>query len=492
MELKLYNTMTKTKEKFEPLKSGEVKMYVCGMTVYDNAHLGHARAYTSFDVLFRFLQYLGYRVTYVRNVTDIDDKIINRAREQIQDFSTNPNKSCEILSTRFYKEFLDDMKALNLLPASIEPKATMHIKEIIDMIEGLINKGYAYNVDGNVYFNITKFLNYGKLSGRNIEDTELHSRIDQDANKKNPLDFALWKKHVNDDPYWESPFGKGRPGWHIECSAMSMKYLGEEFDIHGGGQDLIFPHHENEIAQSAAYSGKGFARYWIHNGFITVNHEKMSKSLKNFKTIRELTAVYNPLNIKFYLLSTHYRSPLDFNDNLIKNCAEGLFKIENTLSRAKLVLEESSSIDNTKKLPADFIDAMCDDINTPKALSVIFNECTGLNKILEGNLPEKEAIKEKYSLIINMLQILGLEPEIEKMHVVPKKKWAGANEAIIALMKLKPQKLNEDQISRLVSARGMAKIEKNFTLADEIRNYLKTLNIEIRDKADACHWHYVE
>ena len=489
-ELKIYNTATKSKEFFKPLKENNIGIYVCGMTVYDYAHLGHARAYTAFDVIFRFLKFLGYGVKYIRNITDIDDKIINRAKEEIADYVKDPKTACRSLSEKYAAAFHEDMRALKLKVPTVEPKATEHIKEIIKIIEGLIEKGHAYNIDGNVYFNVSSFQAYGKLSGRKIDEMELKSRIDEDKSKKNPLDFALWKKHVEGEPFWESPFGNGRPGWHIECSAMSMKYLGQNFDIHGGGQDLIFPHHENEMAQSSAFSGKDFTNYWIHNGFITINREKMSKSLKNFKTVRDLLKSFKPMQIKYYLLSTHYRSPLDFNDALIAGTDEGLQKIEDALSRAKLLLKQksllSSGIDEGQ-VSEGFIQAMCDDFNTPKALGEIFLACGELNKEMaqEGD-PSK--VSFQYWSLLKMLDLLGIEAETELIHTVPKTKWQEPDEKTLSLLNQPDKKLSSEEISSLVAARGHAKTVNNFALADSIRKFLISCNIEVRDQADGACW----
>ncbi len=490
-ELKLYNTLTRGKAVFKPQREGHVGIYVCGMTVYDEPHLGHARAYTAFDVIVRFLKYLGYKVKYVRNITDIDDKIIRRAAEEIPGYKEDPKAACNELTKKYTAAFHEDMKALNLLSPTIEPKATEHIPEIIKIIETLIAKGLAYESDGSVYFKVAAFKPYGRLSGRNVEDMETISRVDQDRHKENALDFALWKSHVEGEPCWESPFGKGRPGWHIECSAMSMKYLGTTFDIHGGGQDLIFPHHENEMAQSCGCTEQDFARFWIHNGFITINKEKMSKSLKNFKTVRDLFKRFRPTAIKYYLLSTHYRSPLDFSDTLIAGAEEGLLKIENALSGASMLLSKSGlTLPGGKAgvIPAAFIDAMCDDFNTPRALGEIFGVCSELNKDLSASAPDIKTVSDHASSLLVMLELLGIDPQKEKIHLILKTEWKEAAPEILALMQNPGHSLKDSEIDALVSARGFSKTSGNYAQADSIRKYLLEKDVELRDQADGCVW----
>lgn len=490
-ELKLYNTLTRNRDVFKPLKEGNIGIYVCGMTVYDEPHLGHARAYTAFDIIVRFLKFLGYKVKYVRNITDIDDKIIRRASEEIPGYKDDPRGACAELTKKYTAAFHEDMKALNLLPPAIEPKATEHIPEIIKIIETLIARGLAYESDGSVYFKVSAFKPYGRLSGRNVEDMETISRVDQDRHKENALDFALWKSHVEGEPYWESPFGKGRPGWHIECSAMSMKYLGSTFDIHGGGQDLIFPHHENEMAQSCGCTDHDFARYWIHNGFITINKEKMSKSLKNFKTVRDLFKRFRPMAIKYYLLSTHYRSPLDFSDTLIAGAEEGLLKIENALSGASLFLSRSGlSMPEAKTgvVPPSFIEAMCDDFNTPKALGEVFGVCSELNRALSATPPDGKNIAAYAASLLAMLELLGIEPQKEKTHLILKSQWKEASSELIALLQNPVHSLSDSEIDGLVAGRGFAKTNGNYALADTIRQELIKKGIELRDQADGCQW----
>jgi cysteinyl-tRNA synthetase len=326
MKLLVYNTLTKTKEEFQPLEPNKVKMYVCGVTVYDYCHIGHARSAVVFDVIYRYLLFLGYDVVYVRNFTDIDDKIIRRAQEEHTDYRT--------IAERYIEAFYEDMDRLGVLRPTVEPRATEHIKEMIEIIQKLFDKGYAYQSGRDVYFSVERFPGYGKLSGRSLEDMMAGARVDIDEHKRNPFDFVLWKGSKEGEPVWDSPWGPGRPGWHIECSAMSAKYLGETFDIHGGGKDLIFPHHENEIAQSEAAFGKPFVRYWLHNGFVNINNEKMSKSLGNFLTIREILDKVHPEALRLFVISKHYRNPVDFSDEAIREAERGLERLYMTLSEA--------------------------------------------------------------------------------------------------------------------------------------------------------------
>ncbi len=383
--LKVYNTMTRKKEEFKPLEPGVVRMYVCGPTTYDFCHIGHARSYVAFDVIRRYLEYTGYSVIYVENFTDVDDKIINRANEIGED----PLK----LSKRFIDEALKDFDALGIKRATVHPKVSQHISEIINFIKVLMDKGYAYESNGNVYYDVSKFSNYGKLSNLNPDEMK-GSEQDMDLGKKDPRDFALWKKSKPGEPRWESPWGEGRPGWHIECSVMSMKYLGETFDIHGGGRDLIFPHHENEIAQSEAYSGKKFVNYWMHNGFVTINKEKMSKSLGNFFTIREILKKYDPETLRLFLLSTHYRGEIDFSEDSVKESQEKLSRLYNLLERVRTLMiksdelgrESDEEIDMMNKIveyKKKFIAYMDDDFNTAGAIATMFEMSKDINKFLD-------------------------------------------------------------------------------------------------------------
>ena len=381
MPLKFYNTLNRRSELFEPLDAPKVNMYVCGITPYDETHLGHGRAYVVFDIVRRYLEYSGFKVNYIQNITDIDDKIIKRANElkiPIQE-----------LTKKYIDSYFEVMDKLNVKKATQYPKATEHIKEMVKVIEGLVKKGYAYVIGGpdsakassgrDVYFEVAKFKEYGKLSKRKLDDLKEGARVAIDERKKAPLDFALWKSAKEGEPIWDSPWGKGRPGWHIECSTMSLQEAKvDTLDIHGGGLDLIFPHHENEIAQAECYTGEPFAKYWIHNGFVTINHEKMSKSLGNFFTLRDIFKKYNPMLIRFYLLSTHYRSPINFSDADLENAKGGLERIANALSivRANASCGKASASDNRiKSIKENFVKAMDNDFNTAEALGSVFKLC---------------------------------------------------------------------------------------------------------------------
>lgn len=380
--LKIYNTMGRKLEEFKPLREGKVGMYVCGVTVYDNCHIGHARSAVAFDIIYRYLKYKGYDVVFVKNFTDVDDKIINRANEEGLGFSEVANK--------YIDEYYKDMSKLNIAKPEFEPKATEHIKEIIDLVKRLQQKGYAYEVDGDVYYRVDRFKEYGKLSGKNIDELKSGARVDVNDKKENPLDFALWKKSKENEPKWDSPWGEGRPGWHIECSAMSMKYLGESFDIHGGGEDLIFPHHENEIAQSEAATGKPFAKYWIHNGFVRINKEKMSKSLGNFFTIKDILKKYDGQTLRYFLLLTHYRSPIDFSFEGLDAAKEALNRYYNFIQRLEETdFDKKGKLDEQLKQRLDsllerFEEAMDDDFNAPKAIGEVFSTIKAFNQYLDS------------------------------------------------------------------------------------------------------------
>ena len=390
MALRVYNTLSGGKELFEPLEPGRVRMYVCGVTVYDHCHIGHARANVVFDVIYRYLGYLGYDVTYVRNYTDIDDKIINRAIREGVTFDK--------VSERFIAEFDRDMARLGLKLPTHQPKATEHITEIIDIVRTLVEKGFAYQVEGDVYYSVDRFAGYLKLSGRSLEEMQAGARIEVDERKRHPMDFALWKEAKPGEPSWDSPWGKGRPGWHIECSAMSMKFLGETFDIHGGGRDLIFPHHENEIAQSEAATGRPFVRYWLHNGFVNINAEKMSKSLGNFFTIKEVLEKYDSELLRFFLLSAHYRSPLDFSDQNLTEAEAGMERIYKALAGIDAYLAEGGGAlataaaslggaelelrEKAGTFLGRFREALDDDFNTALAIGNLFDLVRSVNRVL--------------------------------------------------------------------------------------------------------------
>ena len=408
MSLKIYNTMTRRKEEFVPLREGRVGIYACGVTVYDFSHIGHARAMVVFDVVQRYLRWCGYDVVFVRNYTDIDDKIINRAHEEGVGFNE--------IAERFITEFDRDMAALGVQTPTYTPRATEHIRDMIVLIQTLIAKGIAYEIDGDVYFSVKRFPGYGKLSGKNLDELMAGARVEIDERKQSPLDFALWKKSKQNEPFWESPWGNGRPGWHIECSVMSQKYLGETFDIHGGGMDLIFPHHENEIAQSEAATGKPFARYWMHNGFVNINQEKMSKSLGNFLMIRDVLKSYHPEAIRLFLLSNHYRSPIDFTDKIMDEATVSLDKIYAALERTEGVIQRSEKTgDSWQK----FAEAMDDDFNTAKGIGILFDAVRNINRLMDehsGNIPDdsRKILEAELSDILKIGDILGILTESPK------------------------------------------------------------------------------
>ena len=483
MPLRVYNTLSAAKEEFVPLQPGKVGMYVCGVTVYDYSHIGHARAYVAFDVIFRYLRYLGYDVTYVRNYTDIDDKIINRANADGIKFNE--------ISERFIGEFDRDMTALGLELPTFQPKATEHVADIIALIKTLIDKEYAYAAGGDVYFCVEKFAPYLRLSKRNLDEMQAGARIEVDEKKRHPMDFALWKEVKPGEPFWESPWGNGRPGWHIECSAMSAKYLGETFDIHGGGKDLIFPHHENEIAQSEASSGRPFVRYWLHNGFVNINAEKMSKSLGNFFTIREVLEKYDSELLRFFLLSAHYRSPLDFSDQNLTEAEAGLERIYSALAGIGKVPAvegkggeeidptllndaERELLDKSGTLLERFKEAMDDDFNTALALGNIFDLVRTVNRAIAEEGGKSEPGRALFARVRDKLQevgkVLGLfisEPAVY-LERIQTRKMAG-------------QEISPAEIESLITERAMARKARDFKRGDEIRDYLLERNIQLMD-----------
>ncbi|MEI6707241.1 MAG: cysteine--tRNA ligase [Methylococcales bacterium] len=446
--LKIYNTLTRKKETFQPHVAGKVGMYVCGMTVYDYCHIGHARVMVVFDTVARYFRHSGYDLTYVRNITDIDDKIINRALENGEDFHA--------LTERFITAMHEDEQALNVLPVDIEPRATQSIPDIIAMIEKLINNGLAYvGGNGDVFYAVDKFNNYGQLSGKNLADLQAGERVDVDLAKHNPLDFVLWKMAKENEPAWQSPWGDGRPGWHIECSAMSTCCLGNSFDIHGGGMDLQFPHHENEIAQSEGATGEKFVNLWMHNGFVRVDNEKMSKSLGNFFTVREVLKQYRPEIIRFFILSSHYRSPLNYSDESLNEAYSALTRLYTALRGVDSV---DSAVDTDYK--ARFEQAMDDDFNTPVALAVLFDLARDLNKA-KTHEPEKVA-----GLATNLKQLASLLGLLQ--------------DAPDAFLKGDA----DDDIEQQIQARIDAKKAKDWATADKIRNDLKANGIILEDSPD--------
>jgi len=471
MVLKIYNTLSREKEEFKPLHGNKVGMYVCGVTPYDYCHLGHARAYITFDMVFRYLQFKGYEVKYVQNFTDVDDKIINKARKE-----GDPFKATKI-AARFIEEYYKDMDALGVLHAHVYPKVSEHIPEIINLIQRLIKRGFGYEIDGDVYYDVSKFKEYGKLSKLNREQMKAGARIEVDERKRNPEDFALWKKAKPDEPYWDSPWGKGRPGWHIECSAMSMKYLGETFDIHGGGMDLIFPHHENEIAQSEGATGKPFVKYWLHNGFITVDQEKMSKSLGNFFTIRDVMKKYSPEAIRFFILSTHYRSPIDFSDAMLANAENNLKKLHNCIDNLKDAMKKAGKeeLDGAEKALLneievarnEFIAAMDDDFNTPVAIATIFELTKKANTYLMRDKHNHAVLQAFLSAIVELGGILHLFREKAKPTKPAESEW-----------------VTDKLIELIIALRQRAREKKDFKTSDEIRQRLAELGVVLEDQKD--------
>ncbi|MEN9596586.1 MAG: hypothetical protein RL236_1020 [Pseudomonadota bacterium] len=442
--LKIYNTLTRSKEVFIPRIPGKVGLYVCGMTVYDYCHVGHARVMVVFDTVVRYLRYSNYDVTYVRNITDIDDKIIHRANENGEDFNA--------LTERFIEAMHEDERALSVLPVDIEPRATTSIPDIISMIEKLITNGFAYlGTNGDVFYAVEKFKNYGQLSGKNLDHLQVGERVDVDLAKRNPMDFVLWKMAKINEPFWVSPWGNGRPGWHIECSAMSTCCLGNSFDIHGGGMDLQFPHHENEIAQSEAATGEKFVNLWMHNGFVRINEEKMSKSLGNFFTVREVLKQYRPEIIRFFILTSHYRSPLNYSEESLSDAEAGLTRFYTALRDVEIV-----DADIDLEFKTRFEQAMNDDFNTPVALAVLFDVARELNKTKSPVL----AITLR-----SLASVLGLLQDDSETFL------KGTNDG-------------DAEIEAQIQARIDAKKAKNWLLADQIRDELKAKNIILEDSPD--------
>lgn len=479
--MRIYNTLTGKKEEFVPVEPGKVKMYACGVTVYDNCHIGHARSAVVFDVMRRYFKYKGYDFKYIRNFTDIDDKIINRAKQD--------GITWNEVAAKYIDAYYRDMDTLGIGRADVEPKATEHIKEIIDIVKGLVDKGYAYEAEGSVYFEVQKFAEYGKLSKRDLDDMLAGARVDVDERKKNPMDFALWKASKQGEPSWESPWGSGRPGWHIECSAMSLKHLGETFDIHGGGADLIFPHHENEIAQSEAYTGKPFVKYWVHNGFITVDKEKMSKSLGNFFTIQEILGKFDAEVIRFFLLSTHYRSPIEFSDEQLREAEASIDRYYTTVLRTRdfLSLDQSKDKTNTEEknledLVVKFIEkfsvAMDDDFNTALAIGNIFELVRIVNKYLDG----KPSGKKAPELIARTNDLLKETGSILNIFNRTPEEWYRA------LMKVKNIGLSEEDILKSINERKSAREAKDWAKADAVRKELEEKGIILEDKKDGTGW----
>ncbi|MDY3031754.1 MAG: cysteine--tRNA ligase [Clostridia bacterium] len=463
--MKIYNTLTRKKEEFVPMDKNEVKMYSCGPTVYDYFHIGNARPFIIFDTMRRYLEYSGCKVKFVQNFTDVDDKMINRANSE--------GITVKELGDRFIKEYFEDAHALGIHEATVHPKATENIDAIIDIIKKLEENGYAYNVDGDVYFSTKKFREYGKLSKQPLEDLEAGARIDVNEHKQDAMDFALWKKQKPGEPAWESPWGMGRPGWHIECSAMANKYLGETIDIHSGGQDLIFPHHENEIAQSECANGKPFANYWMHNGYININNQKMSKSLGNFFTVRDIREKYDSEVIRFFMLSAHYRNPINFSDMLMEQaksavervytCIENLEFLMNTAPAGEVSADFAAKLDGFKK---KFTDAMDDDLNTADAIAAIFDIVYMANTELNGETPKAEL-----EAVLSLIHELG---------------------GVLGLFEKETKKSLDAEVEAMIEERNKARAEKNWAKADEIRDKLKEMNIVLKDTPQGVQWSFAE
>ena len=464
--LKLYNTLTRRKEVFKPIDPGKVRMYVCGMTVYDYCHLGHARVMVVFDVIARYLRWCGFQVTYVRNITDIDDKIIQRANELGIPFHQ--------LTEKFIQAMHEDEKALNVLPPDLEPRATQSIDAIIQIIARLIDRGYAYiGENGDVYYSVSKLEGYGKLSGKNPEELRAGSRVEVNEAKQDPLDFVLWKRAKAGEPAWDSPWGKGRPGWHIECSAMSTTCLGAHFDIHGGGADLQFPHHENEIAQSEGATGEPFVNYWLHAGFVRVNQEKMSKSLGNFFTIREVLKQYPGEVIRFFILSSHYRSPLDYSEDSLEKARAGLTRLYTALRGLPMVDEDEAGETYRQR----FQEAMDDDFNTPAALAVLFDLSKEINR-LKALDPDKAA--RLGATLRNLGAVLGILQEDPESYFKDLGQSAESESSTTAL--------GEEEIEKLIAQRNQARKNKDWARADEIRDQLKARGIVLEDTPQGTLW----
>ncbi len=482
MTLSVFNTMGSRKEPFVPLSPGKVRMYVCGVTVYDLCHIGHARANVAFDIIVRYLRHTGYDVTYIRNFTDIDDKIIRKANQEGIPFAA--------VTKKYIDAFYEDFDRLGLLRPDAEPKATEHIPEIVALTERLVRDGKAYPVDGDVYYSVKGFPGYGKLSGKNVEDLRAGARVDVDERKNDPLDFALWKASKPGEPAWESPWGPGRPGWHIECSAMSMKHLGETFDIHGGGKDLVFPHHENEIAQSEAATGKPFARYWLHNGFVNVNNEKMSKSLGNFFTLRDVLAQVKPEVLRFFLASSHYRSPIDYSDQSLTEARAGLDRLYRVKEKAEACRAAGASPSPIPpgedagpllSAPARFGEAMDDDFNTAAALGHLFDGIRALNRLAPAE-PSTERERAGiflagYELLDPLFGVLGLLRALSADH------FQGAGVA---------GRMGEGEILAGIEARRAARAAKQYAEADRIRKELEAAGVLLEDGKAGTTWKYKE
>ena len=463
--MKIFNTMTRSKEEFKPLEEGKVKMYVCGPTVYNYIHVGNARPFIIFDTLRRYLEYRGYDVTFVQNFTDVDDKIIKRGHEE--------GIAPEEIAQKYIKEYFVDADGLGIKRASVHPQVTENIEQIIEFVKELEDKGYAYAVNGDVYFDTQKFEGYGKLSGIKQEELEAGSRIEVNDQKKHPMDFVLWKAKKEGEPGWTSPWGEGRPGWHIECSVMSRRYLGDTIDIHAGGQDLKFPHHENEIAQSEARSGKTFSNYWMHNEYININNEKMSKSKGNFFTVRDISKLYDLEVVRLFMLSTHYRNPINFSDEILNQSKAGLERLYNAKERVEFIISKlNDNAENADELKLEeelnsfrqrFIEAMDDDLNTADALSIIFE----LARFMNSNVNENSTKEFANKVLDEFNELTGVLNVVNKKH---------------------EEDMLDEEIEALIQQRTDAKKNKDFKLADEIRNELLEKGIVLEDTRQGVKW----
>jgi cysteinyl-tRNA synthetase len=469
MALRIFNTLTRRKEDFVPLVAGEARVYVCGVTVYDLCHIGHARSAIVFDVMRRYLRFRNYKVTFIKNYTDVDDRIIRRANEE--------GVAASVVSERYIAEYQKDMASIGVQPADVEPKATEHIPQMIALIQRLIARGVAYTLEGDVYFEVRRFPSYGKLSGKNLDELEAGARVDVDERKRDPLDFALWKASKPGEPSWPSPWGPGRPGWHIECSAMAMQYLGETLDLHGGGEDLIFPHHENEIAQSEGATGKPFVRCWAHNGFVNLNFEKMSKSLGNTLWIRDMVQRHDPEALRLYFLGTHYRHPLEYADERISESAKALGRLRALVEEAGRVARggpqppgtgDAALLDQVDAHVERFTSVMDDDFNTPQALAVLFD----LLRLLYGSREQGAgpgAFVAGVARLVDLARVLGLLEQ-------------GARTQPSIDPKLKAR------IESLVYLREQARKQRDFAEADRLRDELLALNVTLKDSRDGTTW----
>lgn len=483
MSIRIYNTLTRAKEPLVPLEAGHVTLYVCGITAYDYCHIGHARSALVFDMVVRYLRHRGYRVTFVRNFTDIDDKIISRANQQGIDSAR--------LALRFINEFYTDMDALGALRPDIEPKATEHLPEMIALVEDLVARGMAYVAGGDVYYRVAGFAQYGQLSGRSLDDMQAGARVEINEKKEHPMDFVLWKGAKPGEPKWPSPWGDGRPGWHIECSAMSRKYLGATFDIHGGGKDLVFPHHENEIAQSCGASGKPFANLWMHHGFVTIKEEKMSKSLGNFLTIRDVLRQYKPEVLRLFIFATQYRNPLDFTETALQDARSGLARIYDCLAQIDALVPDASVLDGhipnpdrqgLEGLQARFHAAMDNDFNTAQALAHLFDAVKTLNKLLRL-LPDAPTTTDVQFLQQTARTFRALAAVLGLVQGDPATVVAENRARELAAVSL-----SDEAIKRLIEMRNQARAQKDWARSDTIRDDLLAHRIALKDSPDGTTW----